>query len=365
MGARSLFALAAIAAFAIVIALVLNRGTDTGDAAPTTTGPAETTATSPASSRETEPLDENSTTTAASATTSLAATTTAAESTTTAAPSGPTPTTLPAGSIVCETYGEITTVGGVESTDLVELSGLASSRLQQGVKWAHNDSRDGPAVYAIGPEGQDLGRYPVPGATAFDWEDIAAGPGPEPGVTYLYIGDIGDNFGIRGSRITVFRVPEVEPSPDGGVLTGVVALPFAYPDGPHNAEAIFVDPVDGSLHVVTKDADEAGVYRAGALVDGSELVELEAVGRLELGAEVTAADISWDGSIIALRGYESVWMWTRSDTQTVAEALLADPCLSPAPDEPQGEAIAFDQDDAYITISEGSRPPVHRIDRNG
>lgn len=364
MGARSLFALAAIAAVAIVIAFVLNRDAGTGDAAPTTQ-PAETTATSPGGSLETEPSDEDSTTTTES-TTALDTTTTVAESTTTtAAPSGPTPTTLPAGAVVCETYGEVTTVGAVESTDLVELSGLAASRLQPGVTWANNDSRDGPTVYAIGPEGEDLGSYTVPGATAFDWEDMAAGPGPEPGVTYLYLGDIGDNFGIRGGRITVFRVPEAEPGSDGGILTDVVALPFAYPDGQHNAEAIFVDPVDGSLYVITKGVDEAGVYRASGLVDGSEVVDLESVGRLELGAEITAADISWDGSIIALRGYESVWMWTRSDAQTVAEALLADPCLAPAPDEPQGEAIAFAETDGYITISEGSQPPVHRVDRTG
>ena len=41
----------------------------------------------------------------------------------------------------------------------------------------------------------------------FDWEDIAVGPGPEPGVSYVYIGDIGDNLRLR-STISLLRFPE-------------------------------------------------------------------------------------------------------------------------------------------------------------
>ncbi len=66
-------------------------------------------------------------------------------------------------------------------------------------------------MYAIGPDGSDLGAFDIAGAFAFDWEDMAAGPGTDPATSNLYFGDIGDNFSIRGGRITVYRVPEPEP----------------------------------------------------------------------------------------------------------------------------------------------------------
>jgi hypothetical protein len=40
----------------------------------------------------------------------------------------------------------------------------------------------------------------------------------------------------------------------------------------------------------------------------------------------TGGDVSADGSLIALRTYETVWLWSRLETQSVAEALLGEPC---------------------------------------
>jgi hypothetical protein len=354
MGARSLILLVAIAGVAVVAAVLLNAG-DPADpsvaAAATTTIATSTTPTS------TPATDEPATTTEAET-----PTTSTEPSTTQAVPST---TTLPEGVAVCDLYGEVRNVGVVESEEIVEASGAAASRISPGVVWVHNDSGGGPSAYAVGPEGQDLGSFPIPGATAFDWEDMAAGPGPDRESTYLYFGDIGDNFTIRDGRITVFRVPEVDPATADRVLSSMVAIPFAYPDGSHNAEAIFVDPVDGSLYVVTKDDREALVFRGNGLADGSRVEALELVTVLELGAEVTGADISWDGSTIAFRGYETVWMWHRPAAATIAEALDGEPCMAPSADERQGESIAFMGDDAYTTISEGANPPVHRVDREG
>ena len=214
-------------------------------------------------------------------------------------------------------------------------------------------------MYAVGPDGSDLGGFDIAGAFAFDWEDMAAGPGTDPTTSNLYFGDIGDNFSIRGGRITVYRVPE--PDLDGleGPLTGAVALEFEYPDGTYNAEALFV--TDGSIYIVTKDRDEARVYRGSSDGDGSGVETLELVTTLTLGAEVSGADISWDGSTIALRGYTSVWMWRKAQGATVAEALSGEPCEAPSPDEVQGEAIAFLSNGGYHTISEGRNPDLFLV----
>ena len=64
------------------------------------------------------------------------------------------------------------------------------------------------------------------GATAVDWEDIAAGPGPVSGVAYLYLADIGDNAKARTS-VQVYRVrePLVNPSVAPGPRRSSVGSP--------------------------------------------------------------------------------------------------------------------------------------------
>ena len=73
---------------------------------------------------------------------------------------------------------------------------------------------------------------------------------------------------------------------------------------------------------------------------------------LVLGAEVSGADISSDGSVIAMRGYQTVWMWTRGEGQTIAGALAAEPCEGQSPTETQGESVAFDAD---LLVLDGER----------
>lgn len=343
MRTRSLIILFVLAGLAVALATALALNADPTDSAVTA-----------------DPVEDPIATT-----TAPEATPTTIDTTTTTTQALPPTTTLPDGVAVCDLYTEVQRTGTIGSTDLVEASGTAASRLSPGVVWAHNDSGDRATAYAVGPEGEDLGSFRIPGATAFDWEDMAAGPGPDESATYLYFGDIGDNFGIRAGRITVYRVPEVDPTGPDDVLSGVVAIPFRYPDGAYDAEALFVDPVDGALYVVTKDHDQARVFRGNGFSDGATVENMEVVTILDVGAQVTGADISWDGSTIALRGYEEVWMWHRTPGATIADALEAEPCAAPSPDEPQGESIAFMDDDAYITISEGENPPLHQVDREG
>ena len=67
------------------------------------------------------------------------------------------------------------------------------------------------------------------GAEAVDWEDIAIR-----GRT-LYVGDIGDNLAVAaGSPSTA--------SPSAGRGDTRAPIVLRYPDGPHDAEALLVDP---------------------------------------------------------------------------------------------------------------------------
>lgn len=346
MDRRSVVALILIAAAALVVAAILYVVRDDNSIG---TNPSTTQPTGEASPSAPEPVDSSN---APSSTVSSPA---ATEATTTTANSTPAATLAP-GTTACTPYQSITTAGVVASPDLVEASGMAASRTQPGVVWAHNDSRDGARVYAIGSSGEDLGGFDIAGASAFDWEDMAAGPAADAATSALYFGDIGDNFSIRGGRITVYRVPEPDPATLNGPIQGAVALEYAYPDGTYNAEGLFV--AEDSIYIVTKDKEEARVYRGSATPTDSSVQTLELVAVLPLGDEVSGAALSWDGTTIAFRGYRSVWMWHREPGATIAEALTAEPCNAPSPDEVQGEAITFLSDKAYSTVSEGSNPDL-------
>src|SRR5687767_3394126 len=82
-------------------------------------------------------------------------------------------------------------VGEIRSAEITESSGLAASRCQPNVLWTHNDSGDGPYIYAIDPSGANLGTFKVPNAENEDWEDIAGFKDTD-GRCYLFIGEIGN-----------------------------------------------------------------------------------------------------------------------------------------------------------------------------
>ena len=268
--------------------------------------------------------------------------------------------------------------GAIASSSLSETSGIAASRRVDGVWWVHNDSGDSARVFAIGNDGRDLGEYALSGATAVDWEDIAAGPGPSAGVAYLYLADIGDNAQTRTS-VQVYRVAEplVDPSVAPGppqTLGGVATLTFTYPDGPHDAEGFLVDPSTGQLFVVSKDlgGGVARVYRAPANLAAGSTTALTQVATVSLGMwqGVTGADITPNGDVLALRTYLSVFLFPRTAGQSVGQAFGQSSCAGAAPafgsatsaSEPQGEAIGFTRNGrGYVTVSEGAHPALHQF----
>ena len=91
--------------------------------------------------------------------------------------------------------------GNIDTPLITEASGLAGSRVNPGVLWTHNDSGGLPRVFALDLTGHLLGTWNLPGVNANDYEDIAVGPGPEAGVSYLYVGDIGDNGVVKAGTI--------------------------------------------------------------------------------------------------------------------------------------------------------------------
>lgn len=248
--------------------------------------------------------------------------------------------------------------GRVADPSANELSGLVRSRSQADLLWSHDDSGAGPILYGLRTDGRVATRPTVTGAQAQDWEDIAAGPDAN-GRPLLYVGDIGDNASRRAT-IDVYRV--AEPHVGDSASAPADRLQLRYPDGAHDAEALLVDPLRGDLVIVTKVLGAAGAYRASARLPAGSLTTLRAGPAINLSF-VTAGDVSADGRIIVLRGYDRVAVWVRRGRERLTTTLRRAPCLSPTllGGEGQGEAIALDRHGtSFVTVAEGSPAVLRR-----
>ena len=76
----------------------------------------------------------------------------------------------------------------------------------------------------------------------------------------------------------------------------------------------------------------------------------------------TSGDISPDGSLLIIRTYGTVWLWSRPEGAETWDDFSSPPVELPSELEPQGEAIAFDADGGgYVTVSEGVNPPLRHF----
>lgn len=258
--------------------------------------------------------------------------------------------------------------GKLNEKDLQETSGIAASRRNPGVYWVHNDSGDSARFFGVKSSGSLDGTYNLSGAEAEDWEDIAVGPGPEKGTNYVYLADTGDNS-LNRDHVTIYRVPEPAAGSGEQTLSAFETFNFTFPDGNgHNVEALAIDGQSGKLYLIDKSSsDPAQVFEAPATLKSGSTAELTKVGSLsyKLGngyEKVTAADISPDGSTVAVRTYEHLYVYDRLSGSSVTTALRSTPCRTPLVKETQGEAAAFTAaGNGLITVGEGTDQPLHEL----
>jgi hypothetical protein len=243
--------------------------------------------------------------------------------------------------------------GGLANPKIDEASGLAASRVHRGVFYVINDSGGAATVYAIDASGADLASYVLFDAKNLDWEDMASGPCSEgDGGACLFVGDIGDNLGMRSSY-TVYRVREPEVIEAGAHTVEADAFTFTYPDGSHNSEALVADSTTGGLYLITKVKEgPSGVYALPPLVSIGPLVAGR-VGDLTVPtgiARVTAASANDHGVLV--RTYTNLFLYSQGDS--IGERLVGEGCPVAAAAEAQGETVAWLPDGTgYLTVSEG------------
>jgi len=234
---------------------------------------------------------------------------------------------------------------------LREASGAAVGRRASGVVWSHNDSGE-PVIIAVDTVGVHRASMWVAGAQMVDWEDMGIGPCPT-GVC-LYVGDIGDNSAKR-REIVVYRFSE--PSIQDKSTRDAEAFRATYPDGAHDAEAIFVTP-DGSLYVVTKGSTgPVSLYRFPMPLRtglSSRLERVAVLGPRGVGPQqwVTGAAISPDGKWIVLRRHFSLAFYRANQ---LTKGITRQPLIVDirAVREAQGEGVAMGDGGAVYLLSEG------------
>ncbi|MCC6548062.1 hypothetical protein IT570_12925 [Candidatus Sumerlaeota bacterium] len=279
----------------------------------------------------------------------------------------------------CPSFDPVLFTGNVSNGALDELSGLAASQRTLGILWTHNDSGADAKFYAINGVGALRGTYTLNGATATDWEDIAVGPGPSVGTSYIYIADTGNNDYDR-TTVRVYRIPEPAAPLTGGAASQNISsydtLNIRYPGNvAHDVETLLCDPNNGDLYFVTRDRNNEGFARvfrdpanqaAGSTVTTTQITTLPNTGNFL----IKGGDISPDGQLIALRFHRSsngtgeVHLWRRDDGQTIQQALEGTTCVLPTVNQPQGEALGWAGNSAgFYILSEGANTAIYYYGR--
>jgi hypothetical protein len=267
-------------------------------------------------------------------------------------------------------------IARISSGEITESSGLAVSKCQKDVFWTHNDSGDGPFLYAFDSRGKKLGTWRLGGARNIDWEDMATVRTSD-GRCYLYVGEIGDNDRKRDVHV-VYRIVEPLVSEDAASSSKKGPLPidtfevlkFRYPNARHNAEALLVHPANLEIYVITKSLD--GASHVFALKPNFGLTDVQnasPVAEISLPAIpmgfVTGGDISPDGKRVLLcdyfTGFELILPNDAKRFDDIWTQKLIAFDLGP---REIGESIAYAEDgNTVYATTENANPPLIRVIR--
>ncbi|MFB7913939.1 WD40 repeat domain-containing protein [Streptomyces sp. NPDC056061] len=237
----------------------------------------------------------------------------------------------------------------IEDPRITESSGLAASRAHPGIYWTHNDSDDGPYVYAVDSRtGKTVATITMSEVgRPRDVEAISLGPDGN-----LYVGDIGDNLNGSWDHVWIYRFPEPKELRDATVRA--TQFDVKYADGPRNAEALMVHPVTGRVYIASKNEDGGGLYEGPARLTTGSTNVFRRVGEVPW---VTDGAFSPDGGELVLRSYFSARGYVFENGRLGADHAVR------APLQRQAESVTYTADGSALMFgSEGERSDVVRVE---
>ncbi len=251
-------------------------------------------------------------------------------------------------------------IGEPTHSDIREASGMVESRTMPGHFWVHNDAnnKQDNHLYLMAKDGTHKARLKLAPLENRDWEDIAIGPCPDSNQPCIFLGDIGDNH-LNYEQKLIYRFAEPELALNNGPVDstlhqGIDIISVVLADERRDAESLIVDPLTRDFYLITKRELNVLVYKVPFPQKTDAAIEVAPVLSLPY-LNITAADISADGTELLVKDYSNVYYWKREDTSKEWTEIMQNqtPLELPYAQEPQGEAIAFGlQGSGYYTISE-------------
>ncbi|MEV6835297.1 WD40 repeat domain-containing protein [Streptomyces sp. NPDC051133] len=241
----------------------------------------------------------------------------------------------------------------IKDPRITESSGLAASHLHPGIYWTHNDSGDGPYIYAVDSRtGKTVATVTLRGiGSPRDVEAISIGPHNE-----IYVGDTGDNYGGRWPYVWIYRLPEPKVLKDQTVTAKQYVV--KYTNGPRDAESLVVHPKTGRVYIIDKQEDGGHLYEGPATLSASGTNVFRPVAPVDLWA--TDAALSPDGRQLVVRGYFGGIYYDWNGGRIRREGRLDVPLQG------QGEAVTYSADGTKLMYgSEGADSEVQAQDVPG
>ncbi|MFE2291286.1 WD40 repeat domain-containing protein [Streptomyces sp. NPDC059452] len=240
----------------------------------------------------------------------------------------------------------------IEDPRITESSGLAASRLHPGIYWTHNDSDDGPYVFAVDSRtGKTVATVTMRGVgEPRDVEGISIGPDGD-----IYVGDIGDNLDGTWSHVWIYRFPEPKVLRDATVTATQYDVKYA--DGARNAESLMVHPKTGRVYIASKNEGGGGLYEGPDKLTTGAVNVFRRVGEVPW---VTDGAFSPDGGSLVLRSYFSARVYDFEGGRLGESRAVA------APFQRQAESVTYTADGSALMFgTEGVRSGVVRVEVEG
>lgn len=163
--------------------------------------------------------------------------------------------------------------------------------------WTHNDGGDGPIIYNIDSNGNQLDSIYINGVTNIDWEDIT-----QDNSGNFYIGDIGNNNHNR-TNLRIYKIPNPTTISGNNVTPEIINYSYqdqlTFPDTNQNSDCEALFHHRNNLYLISKNWGTSGYSKLYELPDSAGTYSAQLIDSFPSGL-ITGADIHPTGKLAVL-----------------------------------------------------------------